>query len=61
MFEHTLSHSQNLAMCSHDVRNVLMMSVMRGLCVLCVGYAGATRAMRVRDAGHTGGTCTLWV
>lgn len=60
MFEHTLSRCQNLAMCSHDVRNVLMMSVMRALCVLCVGYAGATRAMRVRHTGYVGRTCTLW-
>jgi hypothetical protein len=57
----TLTDLENLTMWSHDVRNVLMMSVMRALCVLCGRYAGATRAMRVRHTGYVGGTCTLWV
>lgn len=47
-------------MCSRDACNVLTMSVMRALCVLCVGYVGATRAMRVRHTGYVGRTCTLW-
>ena len=56
----TLSRCQSLAMCSRDACNVLTMSVMRALCVLCVGYVGATRAMRVRHTGYVGRTCTLW-
>lgn len=51
MFEHTLSHCQDLAMRSHDVRYAL---AMRAMCGLCVRYVGATRAMRVRHAGDVG-------
>ena len=58
MFEHTLSHFENLAMCSHDVRYALAMRAMCGLCVGAWALCGrVARYARAPCVGRTGYVC----
>ena len=59
MVRHTLSHCQNLAMCSHDAHDAGYAGAMRAMCRLCgrdARYARAPYGICGQDVYIVGGT-----